>query len=196
MYKLIIQLDKDHVDELVIKRDVTTVGRRADNDIRLDDTTVSSHHAQFSAAGEKAYVEDLGSTNGTYVNGERIKVQAVADGDVIVIGKHKITYRNLPEEAGVQASTESPDATMQIDRRELDRLLVSAERVVVRSEDGRPARKVLNWIAQDPKGIWWGFEHEPHADNHGWTDTRNGVRILLKEDTAPTPNWRNTLQKI
>lgn len=194
MYKLIINHDdEDGSEEIVIKRDLTTVGRRADNDIRLDDTTVSGHHAQFSTAGEKAYVEDLGSTNGTYVNGQRIKVQAVSDGDVIVIGKHRLTYHHVP--AG--AATDAPEATMQIDRRELDRLLASAERAVQQDRGEEEAqRKVLNWIAQDPKGIWWGFEHEPHPDDHGWTDTQNGVRILLKEDTSPTPNWRETLQKI
>ncbi len=188
MYKLIISCNDKKVDEVVLRREAVTVGRRKDNDIRLDDNTVSGHHAQFSITGDKVYVEDLGSTNGTYVNGQRVEARALEDGDVVIIGKHKFTVRARTEESRADMA----DPTLQIETRELERLLASAQQAM----SGRHGRKVLNWIAQDPRGAWWGFEHQPHPDEHGWVDARNGVRILLKEDARPAPNWRETLQKI
>jgi pSer/pThr/pTyr-binding forkhead associated (FHA) protein len=65
----------------------TTVGRHPDSDIFLDDVTVSRHHCRFSATMEALTVEDAGSTNGTYVNGERVDSERLAPGDEVLIGR-------------------------------------------------------------------------------------------------------------
>ena len=190
LFMLVITRDGAKVDEVIAKHDLISIGRRADNDIRLDDQSISSQHAQFSYTGHKAYIEDLDSTNGTYINGRRVKFQAVEDGDIVVIGKHKMVYRNL-------AGTEEMDtpATEFLEDAELKRMLATSDRVRITplSDTGK---KVLNWIAQDPRGIWWGFENEPLPEESGWTDTQNGVCIQLKEDKNPLSNWRDTLRKI
>ena len=72
----------------------TLVGRGSDCDIFLGDVTVSRHHARFAADGDSLLVRDLGSTNGTYVNGSWIDAFALSAGDEIIIGKfHLIVAR-------------------------------------------------------------------------------------------------------
>jgi hypothetical protein len=77
--------------ELTTGRNV--IGRGTEADIRLPDTGVSRKHVDVVLDGGTAYVEDLGSTNGTLVNGRRISRQALADGDVIRIGHSVLVYR-------------------------------------------------------------------------------------------------------
>ncbi|MGZ4507116.1 MAG: FhaA domain-containing protein [Blastococcus sp.] len=77
--------------ELTTGRNV--IGRGTEADIRLPDTGVSRKHVDVVLEGGVATVEDLGSTNGTLVNGRRISRQALADGDVIRIGHSVLVYR-------------------------------------------------------------------------------------------------------
>jgi pSer/pThr/pTyr-binding forkhead associated (FHA) protein len=72
----------------------TLVGRGAECDIFLGDVTVSRHHARFSADGDSLRLLDLGSTNGTYVNGALAEAYALSAGDEVIIGKfHLIVAR-------------------------------------------------------------------------------------------------------
>ena len=71
----------------ILANGVTTVGRHPESDIFRDDVTVSRHHCRFSAAGEELVVEDSGSTNGTYVNDDRIDSAKLAPGDELLIGR-------------------------------------------------------------------------------------------------------------
>jgi FHA domain-containing protein len=70
-----------------------TIGRGLNNDIILEDTRVSRHHAQLRYRSRRFWVADLGSTNGTYVNGEPVEEQAVRDGDVISLGGLELTFK-------------------------------------------------------------------------------------------------------
>lgn len=65
----------------------TRIGRDPDDGIFLDDVTVSRHHAEFVVADETLTVHDLGSTNGTYVNGRRQEQAALEPGDEVIIGR-------------------------------------------------------------------------------------------------------------
>ena len=67
-----------------------TLGRAQDNQVQITDTTISSHHAQIVTYFNASYVEDMGSTNGTFVNGRRIKMHILKPGDIIQIGQHSI----------------------------------------------------------------------------------------------------------
>jgi pSer/pThr/pTyr-binding forkhead associated (FHA) protein len=73
-----------------------TVGRSAPNDIRLDrDEFASSHHARIEARGDGVWVEDIGSTNGTYVNGTRLdRPLRLEDGDVVRVGETDLRYES------------------------------------------------------------------------------------------------------
>ncbi len=74
----------------LLDSDVVTVGRHPDSDIFLDDITVSRRHAEFRRDGERFWVHDSGSLNGTYVNGRRAEDQQVVTGDEVQVGKFKL----------------------------------------------------------------------------------------------------------
>lgn len=94
-----------------------TIGRNPGNDILIDNVGVSRRHAVIRWSGDRAIVEDLGSANGTFVNGEKITSHELRDGDEIVVLKHKLVYR-LPKEAAVpkvEAPVDAGQKTMYID---------------------------------------------------------------------------------
>jgi len=189
MFKLTITRNDTKVDEIVVKDGAASVGRKPDNTIRVEDVTVSNYHAEFLDGPGATYIRDLNSTNGTYVNGERVVERALSRGDVIVIGKHRFRFDPVPS----ADLAEERDPTQQMDRRELERLLASA--LPERPVHGAGGRKTLNWIAQDSHGVWWGFEYQPQLQPDGWSDNDRGYKIKLKEDRN-NPGWRNSLQRV
>jgi len=74
----------------LLDKDVVTVGRHPDSDIFLDDITVSRRHAEFRRAADTFIVADVGSLNGTYVNGTRTEQQALVNADHVQIGKFRL----------------------------------------------------------------------------------------------------------
>ena len=82
------------VSKLQLDKETITIGRKKDNDIHLDNLAVSSHHAKILTILNDSFIEDMNSTNGTYLNGSLIKKNALSNGDVIKIGKHEIKYLN------------------------------------------------------------------------------------------------------
>ena len=77
----------------LLDADLTTVGRHPDADIFLDDVTVSRRHSDFLRDGTSFVVKDLGSLNGTYLNGVRIEgVAPLSDGAEVQIGKYRLTF--------------------------------------------------------------------------------------------------------
>ena len=70
----------------------TTIGRSPDNDIFLDDVTVSRKHAVLIRRGDEFFIEDLGSLNGTYVNRKRIESARLESGDEVQVGKYRLTF--------------------------------------------------------------------------------------------------------
>lgn len=100
MAKIIVSIDGVVIKDAELTQERTTLGRRPYNDIVIDNLAVSGEHAavHLHAASGLVEVEDLGSTNGTYVNGKAIQRQALRNGDTIEIGKYKVRF--LSEEEG------------------------------------------------------------------------------------------------
>lgn len=96
MPKMIISIDGVVIKEVQLTRDKTTLGRRPYNDIVIDNLAISGEHAVLQLNGGEVYLEDLNSTNGTYVNGKAIKKQMLQNGDVIEVGKYVINYVSDP----------------------------------------------------------------------------------------------------
>lgn len=95
MTKLVIFLDDKVLKEVVLTKDRVTLGRRPHNDVVIDNLAVSGEHAVLLKEGDAYVVQDLGSTNGTYVNGKPVKRAAFGEGDSLDIGKY--TLRLLPD---------------------------------------------------------------------------------------------------
>jgi predicted component of type VI protein secretion system len=94
MAKLVLSLNGAVHAEHVLNKERITIGRKPDNDIQIDNLAVSGKHALVITILDDSFLEDLGSTNGTYVNGKLIKKHALRNGDVIGIGKHELKYVN------------------------------------------------------------------------------------------------------
>lgn len=90
--KLIMTLDGAVVREYPIDKESISIGRKHGNDIQLNDLTVSGRHALIVTMGEHVYVDDLGSTNGTLLNGSRITKTLLKQNDVIQVGNYQLTY--------------------------------------------------------------------------------------------------------
>ena len=98
MGKLVVSLDGVVIKEVQVTKDKTTLGRRPYNDIVIDNLAVSGEHAVLQMVGADVFIEDLNSTNGTYINGKAIKKQLLQHNDTVEIGKYKIKF--LVDEGG------------------------------------------------------------------------------------------------
>lgn len=92
MARLILSLGGQVLTEFNMTKERYTIGRLPDNDIRIDNPAVSGHHSLVINILNDSFLEDLSSTNGTYVNGKLIKKHALQHGDVITIGHHQLRF--------------------------------------------------------------------------------------------------------
>lgn len=92
MPKMIVSIDEVVIKEVQLTKDRTTLGRRPYNDIVIDNLAVSGEHAVLLMTGGEVFLEDLNSTNGTYINGKAVKKQQLQNGDGIEVGKYKIKF--------------------------------------------------------------------------------------------------------
>jgi pSer/pThr/pTyr-binding forkhead associated (FHA) protein len=103
MARLVLSLDGQTLAEYNMNKERYTVGRLPDNDIRIDNAAVSGHHSLIINILNDSFLEDLNSTNGTYVNGKLIKKHALQHEDVITVGHHQLRFledqaEELPED--------------------------------------------------------------------------------------------------
>jgi pSer/pThr/pTyr-binding forkhead associated (FHA) protein len=94
MAKLVLSMNGAVQGEYELNQERFTIGRKPENEIQIDNLAVSGKHALIITILDDSFLEDLGSTNGTYVNGKLVKKHAMKDGDVIAIGKHELKYIN------------------------------------------------------------------------------------------------------
>ena len=108
MTKLILSLDGSVLREFSLDKESTSIGRRAQCDIHIDNLAISGEHAVIVHKLGDAILQDLDSTNGTFVNGQQIKKHLLVDGDVIGLGKYRLKYfseaTTLTRRADVQDS--------------------------------------------------------------------------------------------
>jgi pSer/pThr/pTyr-binding forkhead associated (FHA) protein len=120
MARLVLSLDGQTLAEYNMSKERYTIGRLPDNDIRIDNAAVSGHHALIINILNDSFLEDLNSTNGTYVNGKIVKKHAMQHGDVITVGHHSLRY--------IDAETDEPsdefERTMVIGPRDASKLRV------------------------------------------------------------------------
>src|SRR5512142_403094 len=106
MAKLILSVDGQVLKEYTLSKERTLIGRKPHNDIQIDNLAVSGEHAAIITILNDSFIEDLGSTNGTMVNGKPIKKHFLQNNDVVEIGKHKLKYFNDAPTAATAADFE------------------------------------------------------------------------------------------
>ncbi|RLA26941.1 MAG: hypothetical protein DRR15_19095 [Gammaproteobacteria bacterium] len=118
MARLILSMNGQNMAEYNMSKERYTIGRLPDNDVRIDNPTVSGHHSLIINILNDSFLEDLNSTNGTYVNGKLIKKHALQHGDVVTVGKHQLRYVDADNEQNEDDDDEFA-RTMVIDSSEV-----------------------------------------------------------------------------
>lgn len=120
MAKLILSMDGLVLKEVQLEQTRLTIGRKAHNDIQIDNLAISGEHAAVVTILNDSFLEDLNSTNGTLVNGQPIKKHVLRNNDIIELGKYSLKYvadTNLPVEVdlarSMTASRSSTDSAIR-----------------------------------------------------------------------------------
>jgi len=132
MAKVLLKYKEAVIQDVTLDKEMTTIGRKPDNDIIIDNQAVSGHHAQIKMQGSDVVLEDLGSLNGTYINSQKISRAELFNGDVVLIGVHTLLVssdKNREEEKKSFAMRgRSMDETMVIAPDDQKKILATADR--------------------------------------------------------------------
>ena len=120
MARIVVNRENFKINEIDLPQGTLTIGRRPENGLCIDDLVVSGNHAKIVTVFGSCYIEDLGSTNGTFVNGKAVRTHTLHNGDVITIGHYQILFQ------GASGANPLNNATMMIDASEVDALMADA----------------------------------------------------------------------
>ncbi len=131
-----------------LQGDCLTIGRKADNDLAIDDHTASGHHARIVKIQSVYFLEDLKSTNGTSVNNRPVERHQLRDADVITIGQHRLIFQepSLPA-SKEQAVPTALDQTMIIGGKNTAHSVVEAKLLVTKGKTDRLEYRLTNSIS-------------------------------------------------
>jgi predicted component of type VI protein secretion system len=101
MAKLILSMDSLVLKEIPLTKERMTLGRKPHNDIQIDNLAISGEHAVIVTILNDSFLEDLGSTNGTFINGQSVKKHFLQNGDLIELGKYRLKYVSETLQAAV-----------------------------------------------------------------------------------------------
>lgn len=133
MAKLLLKFEDKLLEQVGLTQTGVTIGRVPDNDIRIDNPAVSSHHARIYWDNGHFVIEDAKSMNGTYVNDKRVTAQVLGDNDVVLIGKHTLIFKAEPGERVPASGNEGPrllvptlESTAMLDTKKAKELIAQA----------------------------------------------------------------------
>ena len=131
MAKLYLKYEQAVLKEVTLSKGVLTIGRLPDNSVQIDNLAVSGHHAKLWWEADHYVIEDNNSLNGTYVNNAKITRQALRDGDIILIGKHTLAFKDewqavIPKATAVQGPGPQHEQTMVVDPKRLKEMLAKS----------------------------------------------------------------------
>lgn len=193
MARLILSLDSQVLAEYNMSKERYTIGRLPDNDVRIDNPAVSGHHSLIINILNDSFLEDLNSTNGTYVNGKLIKKHALQHGDVITIGHHQLRFAdedsNVAEQDEFEKTMVIPASQQNADqlaKAEAAADIAAAERpssddradlkVDMPDEDDAPADRGHETVAPSQKTVT--REPEKHTQTSAGIDPSNAPTAL------------------
>lgn len=174
--------------QVELRKELTTIGRSKDNDIQIDNSGVSTHHARIVQEGQSYFIEDASSTNGTNVNGEPVSRKQLEYGDLISILKYTLKFSplDLQTETGkpMSQATNLVDGagTIDIDVSHLDQLLkqqnpVNGAYLLIPNKDGRQRKRPLT-------NQTFTIGKDPLSDFviRGWFVPRSAMRVDRRVD--------------
>ena len=129
MPRLILTFNKQVIQEYPFLKDSVTIGRDEENGIVIDNLAVSSFHAKIDKVGPDYIVTDLQSTNGTFVNDQKVVSHKLSHGDNLMIGKHVILFVAAEKGPEVEAKDKKGelDRTMMLDTAKQKELLAKQQ---------------------------------------------------------------------
>jgi pSer/pThr/pTyr-binding forkhead associated (FHA) protein len=143
MPKLLLKFNAAVIKEVPFDKPALTVGRKPDNDIVIDNPAVSGHHCRLSVQGGTCFVEDLDSTNGTFVNEKRVKKSGLHHNDVVGVAKHALVFlEDRPAQTVPAPAPEEPakkDGTMVMDPEQQAQMLAA-------SAAAKPGASQVGWL--------------------------------------------------
>ncbi|MCX5847108.1 MAG: FHA domain-containing protein [Deltaproteobacteria bacterium] len=132
MAKVLLKFKEAVVKEIQLDQDVITIGRKAENDIAIDNQAISGQHAKITKEGDAIFIEDANSLNGTYVNGQKVFKSELYNGDVILIGVHTLEVISdkvrETDTKGFAVRGRSMDETMVIAPEDQKKILASVDK--------------------------------------------------------------------
>ena len=189
MPSLVFMLEGTVVKEVDLEKSRTTLGRRPNNDIVIENLTVSGEHAVFHLQGQAVEVEDLHSTNGTFVNGQPVQRQALRDGDQVIIGKYEVRFVQ-----GVPAAAHAPEPAEPAAQPPVPAAPPAAGQALVRVLTGPGASrevvltKVVTTLGKPGEAVA-SISHRPHgyllAQVDGAAPSVNGQAITQPHPLQP-----------
>ena len=145
MAKVLLKYKEAAVKEYILDKELTTIGRKPDNDIVIDNQAVSGHHAAIKVEGDAIWLEDLSSLNGTFVNSQKISKTELFNGDVALIGVHTLNVTSDKNRAGDAKSFtvrgRSMDETMVIAPDDQKKIIKAADKTIPEPQGGFVVRE-------------------------------------------------------
>jgi pSer/pThr/pTyr-binding forkhead associated (FHA) protein len=182
MSKVMLKFKEAVLKEIPLDKDTVTIGRNPGNDINIDNLAVSGFHAKLINRGGRFFIEDLNSTNGTFVNGKRISECALNNNDDIVIGKHSLVF------ISPQAVEEDKTETLKIKKPAMgETIIIDPKKHKAMIEEARAAGQVAS--GDSPRRAGPGEKIGGFTIIEGNTDKREyelagRLTTIGKSDTA------------
>lgn len=126
MPEIIVKLGENIVHKYVFDKEIMSVGRARDNDIVIENLSVSRNHARIRKEGDRFILTDLNSANGTFVNGVRVTRVEIVNDDIVTVGKHKLHFIDKKQsDEEIIGEAFGAERTMLVDRTQVGQLIVS-----------------------------------------------------------------------
>lgn len=202
MSKLVLKFESSLLKEVAVGMKEVSIGRSPDNGIVIDNPAVSHYHARVFNEEGRLMLEDFGSLNGTFVNGQRVKMVTLKPGDSVAIGKHTIVVTDsaevrasVPTNGAGMAATPKINETVMLDTKERRQFL---QRVAAVGESSQlaPARlKIATLVvkrgktdqreyALNDKLTIIGRSAMATVKLKGWFAPKTAAQITRREDGA------------
>lgn len=187
MPKLILKFDDRELQECAVGVHGVTIGRLPDNGLVIDNAAVSGRHARVYKEGERYIVEDLKSTNGTFIDNKPIIRHTLRDGDAMIVGKHTVVFSMA---GGEDATTTEPEAfvpeiggTMMLDTQQHKEMMAGIESGEAAKSSAAPPKGVKTERATAPPQIGMLKVLAGRANEREYTLSAH-TAIIGKADTA------------